>query len=235
MIDMAEPTQLRNPLLDIALFNGLSDKTLQELWSITQIKQYNKHQTIIKEGEKPQGLQCLLKGEVKVSVTEGEGKELILKTLSAGDYFGELALIDDAPRTASIIATTQCETLILSKTNFERLRTSHPELNNTLLINLTKMVRTLTEQVKSLALKDVYGRIRTLLLQHCGTPHSDVQPSHTPQAHSSKDKLTQQGIASRVGSSREMVARIMKELTVGGYIQVEKKHIKLLKPLPEHY
>ncbi len=210
-------------LSQIKLFENLSIDTLELLLQATQTKAYPKHQVLIREGATSTGLQCLISGEVKVYLSDEDGKELVLKTLKPGDYFGELGLLDGAPHTASIITTKPSSIISIKRDSFFDLLTKHPELNQALLINLTSMVRNLTEQVKSLGLKDVYGRVRAFLLEHCTFEHP------------SNDKITQQGIALRIGSSREMVARILKELSVGGYITTEKKHITLLKPLPEHY
>ena len=212
-----------HPLSSIKLFENLSTDTLDLLLEASQTKDYPKHQVLIREGAKSTGLQCLISGEVKVYLSDEDGKELVLKTLQPGESFGELGLLDGAPHTASIITTKPSSIISVNRGNFYDLLNSHPELNQALINNLTSMVRNLTEQVKSLGLKDVYGRVRAFLQEHCET---DLP---------SKEKITQQGIALRIGSSREMVARILKELTVGGYIKTEKKHITLLKTLPEHY
>jgi CRP/FNR family cyclic AMP-dependent transcriptional regulator len=212
-------------LSSVSLFQGLPEIALEALKKGASNRQYPKNTIIINEGDTSNSLYLLISGKVKVFLSDEDGREFVLNSLSPGDYFGEYALLDDERRTASVMTTEKSTFLIIHKENFQRLRLDYPEMNHILINNLVSRIRALTENVKTLALKDVYGRIRTLL---------DSLAEHT-QGGKIEEKLTQQEIANRVGSSREMVARILKDLTTGGYIVSEKKQIRLLKALPEAY
>ncbi|MEJ2679906.1 MAG: Crp/Fnr family transcriptional regulator [Gammaproteobacteria bacterium] len=211
-------------LQSISLFSGLANDTLSAIDRLTTTRQYPKNSIIINEGDVSNSMYLLMEGRVKVYLSEQDGREFILNNLQPGDHFGEFALLDDEKRTASIMTVEPSIFKILLKADFDRLRHEYAEINDVLIGNLVGTIRHLTENVKSLALKDVYGRIRQLLHQLPKNADGRIE-----------EKLTQQEIANRVGSSREMVARILKNLITGGYIHIEKKQITLLKPLPEHY
>jgi len=215
---------MSNALASISLFSGLEPSTLEAIDQLTSTRQYPKNSVIIHEDDVSNSMFLLMSGKVKIYLSDQEGKEFILNSLEPGDYFGEFSLLDDEKRTASVMTVEHSTFKVLLKSDFDKLRIEYPMINDILIGNLVGTIRHLTDSVKSLALKDVYGRIRKLL--------KDLT---TAQVGTIQEKLTQQEIANRVGSSREMVARILKDLTTGGYIQAEKKQITVLKPLPEHY
>ena len=151
-----------------------------------------------------------------------------MNTQGAGDYFGELALLDDSTRSASVRTVEKCEFLHCHERRFQsgarrapqhyppaRAATSHGR------------VRKLTADVKSLALQDVYGRVANVLM--------DLSEERGDGTLFIPEKLTQQDIADRVGASREMVARILKDLTIGEYIRFEGRHIIINTRLPAKY
>ena len=162
-------------------------------------------------------------GSVKVFLSNDEGKEIILNIQRAGEYFGELALIDSGPRSASVITQEKSVLSLISKPDFEAFLHQHPVATVKIMRGLIKRLRALTESVRSLALMDVYGRVAGLLLK-LSKPEGDLRVI--------RDTLTQQDIADRVGASREMVSRILKDLREGGYIEVHDRHITLLERLP---
>lgn len=212
-------------LQSISLFAGLQGDTLTAIDNLTSTRQYPKNSVLINEGDISNSMYLLMNGKVKVYLSDEDGREFILNTLEPGDYFGEFSLLDEQEtRTASVMTVEKSDFKILTRADFDQLRRDYPEINQVLITNLVGTIRHLTDNVKSLALKDVYGRIRKLL-------------NTLAEANDGKinEKLTQQEIANRVGSSREMVARILKDLATGGYIHSEKKQITLLKTLPEHY
>jgi CRP/FNR family cyclic AMP-dependent transcriptional regulator len=140
-----------------------------------------------------------------------------------GDYFGEIALIDGETRTATIVSTEASEVLTIARADFQRILRSSPELMFDLLTVLARKVRMATEKLESLAFDDVYGRLVKLLMQ-LAKPQDGrwiVQ-----------ERLTHQAIADMIGSSREMVSRILKALETGGYISTDKKRIIIERKLP---
>ena len=213
-------------LKNIELFEKLSDEELETLESLAVTRSYPKNTVLINEGDQANAMYFIDSGKVRVYVSDDQGKEFILNTMGEGEYFGELSLLDDEKRSASVITTEKAAFSIIYKDDFTDAISKNPNLALSLLKNLTGRVRQLTDNIKTLALQDVYGRIRKTLMG-LAEDQGDIQVV--------TEKLTQQDIANRIGSSREMVARILKDLQIGGYIETEKKQIKILKKLPESY
>ncbi|MDX1692661.1 MAG: Crp/Fnr family transcriptional regulator [Ketobacteraceae bacterium] len=215
-------------LRNIQLFEQLSEEDLTTLESLAVTRSYPKNTVLINEGDQANAMYFIDSGKVRVFVSDDQGKELILNTMGEGEYFGELSLLDDENRSASVITTEKSSFSIIYKEDFTAAILKNPTLALSLLKNLTSRVRKLTDNIKMLALEDVYGRIRKTLLSLA----EDEADGDTQRI---TEKLTQQDIANRIGSSREMVARILKDLQIGGYIEIEKKQIRILKKLPESY
>lgn len=215
-------------LRNIQLFEQLSDDDLSTLESLAITRSYPKNSVLINEGDQANAMYFIDSGRVRVYVSDDQGKELILNTMGEGEYFGELSLLDDENRSASVITVEKSSFSIIYKDDFTDAILKNPSLALSLLKNLTGRVRQLTDNIKTLALEDVYGRIRKTLLSLA----EDEDDGETQRV---TEKLTQQDIANRIGSSREMVARILKDLQIGGYIEIEKKQIRILKKLPESY
>ena len=207
----------------ISLFSDLGEAEMATLSSKAVRRQYQRNTIIINEGDHSDSLYIISSGKVKVFLSDDAGKEVTLNVQGPGEYFGELALIDAEPRSASVITTEPTRVAILSKADFEVFLKKHPEANLKIMCGLVKRLRVLSEDVKSLALMDVYGRVARLLLQ-LAAEEGGVRVI--------RENLTQQEIANRVGSSREMVSRILKDLKTGGYIEVKNKRIILKEPLP---
>lgn len=210
-------------LENIALFSDLAEKDLELISSHSVIKQYPKSCILINEGDRSDALYVILGGKVKVFLSDEDGKEIILNIQEAGEYFGELALLDEEPRSASVMTLEPSRLMVISKSDFQRCLVANPELALKLIRALAQRVRSLTETVKNLALLDVYGRVARTL-ENLAVEKSGKQVI--------EQKLTHQDIANMVGASREMVSRIMKELTTGGYVQVVNRQITIKGKLP---
>ena len=196
-------------LARLAIFSNLEPQKLDVLKQYSAIRTYPKNTVIIHEGDEASTLYAIESGKVDVYLSNENGREIIINELSAGDTFGELALIDDAPRSASVRTTKASKMIVIQKSGFNELLSSHPELGVHILKYLTKLVRSLSYSIRSLALMDVYGRVARLFLDLADEEEGVLVIHH---------KLTQQDIANRIGASREMVARIMKDLIKGGFI-----------------
>jgi CRP/FNR family cyclic AMP-dependent transcriptional regulator len=216
-----------NVLSQVGIFNGLSEQELEVLAASSVTRQYPKNTVIINDGDHADSLYLIDQGRVKVYCSDKNGKEFIMNTLEPGDYFGELALLDDDRRSASVRTMEKCTFRIIYKEDFQRVITEHPNIAKVLMRNLTRSVRKLTDKVKSLALQDVYGRV-TKVLTTMARPRED-------ESLFIEERLTQQDIADRVGASREMVARILKDLTIGEYIGFEGRNIVINGKLPASY
>ena len=210
----------------ISIFEGLPESELSELQELCITRTYPKNTVIINEGDQANAMFICSDGKVKVYVSDENGREFVLNSMGPGEYFGELSLLDDETRSASVITTEKSTFSILYKDDFTKVVMNNPAISLVLLRNLASRIRTLTDNVKTLALQDVYGRIRKTLMNL----------SHEVDGELIIDeKLTQQDIANRIGSSREMVARILKDLATGGYIEIERKQFRIIKKLPESY
>lgn len=222
-------TNNNNPMMlsRVDLFQGLAEPELAVLSEACVRRQYPKNTVIINERDTADSLYVIVSGRVKIYCSDRNGKEYIVNTLAAGDYFGELALLDDDRRSASVRTMERCAFLVIFKDAFGTVLANHPNLTRILMRNLARRVRCLTHDVRNLALQDVYGRVAGLLTR-LARPR-DGAPAMVPE------KLTQQDIADRVGASREMVARILKDLSVGEYIRWEDRQIVLCNRLPKHY
>lgn len=177
---------------------------------------------LINEGDTTDSLYILLSGRVKIYASSDDGRELVLAEHGPGEYFGELS-IDGEKRSASIKAMETCSCRVVQGSELRQFLADHPDFAMHLTRKLIRMVRRLTEQVRSLALQDVYGRMVRVL-----TELSEPVGEERLLRH----KLTQQDIADCVGSSREMVNRVMKELTAGGYVGQREGRLVILKKLP---
>jgi CRP/FNR family cyclic AMP-dependent transcriptional regulator len=206
----------------IADAKGLSDTLLREIASAGGVKRYPAHAVLINEGDVADTLFIILSGRVKVYAGNEAGKEVILNEHGPGEYVGEVPL-DGGVRSASVMTLEPTTCALVTGANLREFIATHPDFALHLIRNLILRVRTLTDSVKSLALDDVYGRV-VGLLQKLAVPEGGHRA--VPQ------RLTQQEIADRVGASREMVSRIFKELTVGGYLSVQAGRIVLLKNPP---
>jgi len=211
---------------NVPLFAGLGERELEVLQQHAKLRSYPRNIVVISEGDEASTLYMILSGQVKVFLGNEDGKEIIVNMQGPGEHFGELALIDSAPRSASVMTVKPSRLASISKSDFRKMLAEHPDIAFRLIKNLAGRVRVLSENIRNLALLDVYGRVAKTLLS---LAHEDDGKLVI------EERLTQQDIANRVGASREMVARIMKDLVNGQYITVDKKRIQINEKLPEHY
>lgn len=215
-------------LSKVPVFAGLSEAELSLLEQGAVPRNYTRNTIILSEGDETNGLFIVVKGRLRVYCCDDTGKEVTLNDLLPGDSFGELSLLDDQCRSASVMTVEPSRCLVISQAVFRECLESSPELAFNLIRSLASRVRALTENVKSLALMDVYGRVANTLLQL-----AEPDPDHENVVITIP--LTQQDIANRVGASREMVSRILKDLETGGYIHCDHKRFTICEKLPARY
>lgn len=213
-------------LARIGLFAGLDQHEVEALAARAHNKHYPAHTLLAVEGGQSDFLFVILSGSVKIYVSDDDGAEVILAFMGPGDFFGEMALIDNGERCASAMTLEPSRVLSISKTAFRECLTRNPDIAVGLIKTLSGRVRLLNDNVKSLALLDVYGRVARALLQMARPDGEQLVVAQ---------RLTHQDIASMVGSSREMVSRILKDLERGGYIGYRNKHIVIHEKLPRGY
>lgn len=211
-------------LENISLFSALSKRDLDVIGQHTVTKTFPPNTVVLLEGEKSDSLYMILEGKVKVYASEDGGNEVILNMQGRGDFFGEMTLLDDAPRSASVMTMEPTRMSVMSKAAFRDCLAAHPEVAFNLIRMLTQRVRVLTENVKSLALLDVYGRVARTLLNLAAPVGNKLVV---------QQKLTHQEIANMVGASREMVSRILKDLAENGSIKIDRKYITINDSMAE--
>lgn len=203
-------------------FGPLPPETLNALAASSIARRFPKNAVLINEGEHGDSLFIVLSGRLKVYASNEGGKEIVIDFHGPGECVGEMS-IDGSPRSASVVTTEATTCAIVSRAQFREFLHQHPDFALYLIGKLIQRARRATENVKSLALSDVYGRLIRLLNGLARNIDGKMVVS---------EKLTQQDIAERVGSSRDMITRLMKDLIAGGYLAVEDRTIVILKPPP---
>ena len=212
-------------LENIPLFEGVPADALASLSQAAVRRKVRRNAIVISEGDETDSLYIIEQGRVRVFAINDEGKEFILSNLDVGDFFGELALIDEGRRSASVMAVEPCTFLTISKEDVTTWLARHPENAMAMLKAMSRRLRGITEDLTSLALQDVYGRVVRLLLRDAKDEDGVLITG----------PMTQQDIADMVGASREMVSRILQELKRGEYISSHGKRIVVDKRLPRHW
>ncbi len=205
-------------LRTIPLFKDVSDDDLRVMEAVAMEKHVPKGQVVLTEGEVGDSLYTIAAGRVKVFIGDEDGREIILKILGPGDFFGEMSLIDSQPRSASVSTLEASTFRVLSHADFEMCLERAPRIGSTVMQALAKRLRDADRKISTLALMDVYGRVANTLLELAINSNGKLIVG---------EKLSQQDIANMVGASREMVNRILKDLSDRGYISVEQKTITI--------
>jgi CRP/FNR family cyclic AMP-dependent transcriptional regulator len=205
--------------------SALNDQLLQAMSDRGGVKTFPANAVLVNEEDESDSIFILLKGKVKVYGAGANGREVVYTTLGPGEYFGEMTL-DGGPRSASVMTLEPTTCVVVTGANVRDFLAHHPDFALHLIRKLIALVRRSTDTVKRLALDDVYTRIYKLLYELAVDDDGRLVVN---------EKLTQQDIADRVGSSREMVSRIFKQLSIGGYVANEGKRIVLLKKLPARW
>jgi len=203
-------------------FEPLHDEVLRNIATSGVVRTFARNTVLINEGDVGDALYVILSGRVKVYSTNEAGREFVIDFHGAGEYVGEMTL-DGEARSASVMTVEPTTCAVVNRAQFRDFILAHPDFAMHLIDRLIHRLRVTTGNLKSLALSDVYGRLARLL----NTLSQDVDgKSIVPE------KLTQQDIADRVGASRDMIGKLMKDLVAGGYLAVEDRTIAILKKLP---
>ena len=206
-------------LKTVPLFSSLSDEQLRVLQPCLQQRSYPRSSFILRAGEETDALYIILAGRVKVLIPDEQGREVILAVMGPNEFFGEMGLLDDQPRSASVETLEACQMLRFSKSGFIACLKDNFDLAMIIIRNLVKRLRDADRKIESLALIDVYGRVARLLLD---------QAEEIDGMWIVKQAPPKQEIARMIGASREMVSRVMKDLQERGHIRTEKRKVFLL-------
>ena len=204
-------------------FSPLEEATLRAIAETGVVRTFPKNTVLIHEGDTGDALFIVLTGRVKVYASNAQGREFAIAFHGAGEYVGEMTL-DGGVRSASVVTIDPTVCAIVHREQFREFILKNPDFALHLIEKLIMRVRATTEDVKSLALTDVYGRLVRLL-----NTLAVARDDGTAQV---PEKLTQQAIAERVGASRDMFGKLFKDLVAGGYLAIEDRTITVLRKLP---
>ncbi|MDP1716996.1 MAG: cyclic nucleotide-binding domain-containing protein [Burkholderiales bacterium] len=210
-----------NPQLlrTVPLFSSLDDEQLRVLSPFVQLRSYPRSTFILRAGEETDALYVILSGRVKVLIPDEEGHEVILTMMGPHEFFGEMGLLDDQPRSASVETLEVCDMLRFSKAGFMNCLKDNFELAMMVIRNLVRRLRDADRKIESLALIDVYGRVARLIIDMAEEIDGQWIVQRAPP---------KQEIAHMIGASREMVSRVVKDLQLKGLIRTEKRKIFIL-------
>ncbi len=199
---------------------------LRALATHGDVRRYRKGTILIHEGDTGDTVFIMLSGRVKVFCTDPQDKEITFGVFGAGEYFGEMAL-DGGRRSASVITQETSVCAVITRASLLEFIAQRPEFALELLSKVIRRLRLATRDARNLAFIDVYGR-----LSQCLHELSVAQPDGTRRI---VERITHQELASRVGCSREMVSRILKDLDSGGHIRVSDRRIVLVRKFPDRW
>ncbi|HEY3077212.1 MAG TPA: cyclic nucleotide-binding domain-containing protein [Burkholderiales bacterium] len=202
----------------VPLFASFPEDQLRMLTTMVTRRSASRSTTIMAGGDATDSLYIVLSGRLKVMMSDSDGKEVILSILGPGEFFGEMGLIDDEPRSASVVTIEPCELLSISKRDFKKCLLENSDMSMAVMRGLVRRLREADRKIGSLALLDVYGRVARLLLDMAENVNGEKVVTK---------RLPKQDIAKMIGASREMVSRVMKDLQTGGYIEMRGSSIVL--------
>lgn len=210
-----------NPVVlkTVPLFAAFSDQQIGMLLNYVQHRSYPRNVYVMQAGDETDSLYVILSGKVKVVIADDQGREVILGFMGSQDFFGEMGLLDDQPRSASIYTLEPCEMLRLSKAGFVSCLKENSDVAMLVIRNLVRRLREADRKIESLALVDVSGRVARLLMDMAQEVEGRLVVPRMP---------AKQEIARMIGASREMVSRVVKELEVRGLIRTERRSVVIM-------
>ncbi|MGE3151990.1 MAG: Crp/Fnr family transcriptional regulator [Nitrospiraceae bacterium] len=212
-------------LKHIRLFDGISPSEMQEMEKITRMEEVKKRQPLYLPGDPSSNVYLLKKGRVKIANTAPSGKEVTFDILEPGEVFGELEVLEDAPRSTSAEALDDALICVIPRKDFDQYLAMHPNVT----VKLTKLIglrlKKIQSRIEDLVFRDVPARLAHLL--------SELSKSDgvaEKQGVRLKVKLTHQEMANLIGCSRETVSATMGQFRDQGLIQMDGRTITILKP-----
>jgi CRP/FNR family cyclic AMP-dependent transcriptional regulator len=200
------------------IFQGLSEDKLASVARCAIMRRAPRGSTVVNAGDRTDFVYFVLTGSLKVLVSDEDGREVILTMIGQGEIFGEMGVVDEEPRSATVTAVTPADLVTISKADFRRILQENFEVSLHLMRNLARRLRVADRKIESLALMDVYGRVARLLLD---------MAAEEGGGRIVKRKISKQDIAKMIGASREMVSRVMKDLQTQGLINETDEGIVL--------
>lgn len=197
-------------LRTLPVFHGLADETLARVAGAASLRGVARGEVVMNAGDRADNVYFILSGDFRVLVGDDEGREVILSVMRFGDFFGEMGVIDDYSRSATVQAVHPGELVVIAKSDFRSILVDSSDISLQIMRSLVSRLRTASRKIESLALLDVYGRVARLLLDLSEKTSDGIWVVSQPPS--------KQDIAKMIGASREMVSRVMKELQEQGLI-----------------
>jgi CRP/FNR family transcriptional regulator/CRP/FNR family cyclic AMP-dependent transcriptional regulator len=211
-------------LENVPLFAALDAEGLREFAAAVKRRAFRTGEVIFHRDDSGQVLYVIQSGKVKIYITSPDGQEVSLAVFGPGDYFGELALVDGQPRSASAVAIEPVETFALQRTDFIKAVMHHPRIAIQLMTVLSRRLRQTDAMIEDLLFLDVHGRVAKKLLEL-----ADLHGVRTPQGIRIDLRLTQGDLAAMVGASRESVNKVMGYFTDKCFISTDKYKITIMR------
>lgn len=209
-------------LKNIPIFSNLSSKQRNLIQSCCRNITVSTSKVILYQEEQSYDLYIILSGKVKVSLINKSGREVILDTLTDGDFFGELSLFDEKPRSATVTAMSSASIMVLPRDAFMGIIKKNLDIMVNLLTVMAMRLRNADERIETLAFVDVYGRVAKTLI--------DIAKSKGKVSSDGFIAIqgpTHQMIADQIGASREAVTKAFKSLVASGLIIVNGREITI--------
>ena len=216
---------MSDALAAVPLFGGLDEDGLSNLMRGMRVRRFRRGETVFHLGDPGDALFIVMSGSIKITLPADTGDEAILATLRPGDFFGELALLDGAPRSATAIAIEATETYVLPRDRFRDLIATEPIMRDALLATMAAEVRRLTHHVEELHFLDITGRLASRLARLANESGATAQPDGTIRL---AGPLTQGDLAAMIGCTRQSVNKLLGMFTDDGLIRLERDRIVVL-------
>ena len=213
-----------------ALFAELDERELASIAAVAKTRRFAKDDTVFHADESGDIFCLIREGRVKVTMISPEGKEIILSLLGPGDFFGEMALLDDEPRSATVVATESLELVTIWRSDFLQILSENFSITKKVLAELSRRLRSASNRIESLATMDVYGRLARFFLDQARTNGKVLDNGYVAVT-----RPTHQAIANMIGTSRETVSRLIHDLMRQGLLLSEGKTIYLKKTALEQF
>jgi CRP-like cAMP-binding protein len=215
---------LAETLAGIPFFSGLDSASLERVGAGMRMRRFRRGEVIFHQGDPGDALFIVMTGAIKIMLPSDTGDEAILATLRPGDVFGELALLDGAPRSATATTLEATETLILPRDQFRELLATEPAIRDALLAAIAGELRRLTNHVEELHFLDITGRLASRLARLAAESGTTL-PDGSIRLRS---PLTQGDLAAMIGCTRQSVNKLLGMFTDDGLIRLDRDNIVVL-------
>jgi CRP-like cAMP-binding protein len=212
----------RDMIKNVSIFSDLSEGALASIERLVVEKNFPRDSLIVGQEDAGDSLFVVTRGKVKVVLYGRSGREVILSIFGPGEFFGEMSLLDNQPRSANVIALEDATLLVLERRAFAEHLQQYPRTALNILAEMSRRLRRADAVIGNLALLDVYGRVARFLRELARREGEGADGAVVI-----RQRPTQQEIASMIGTSRETVSRALSEFQRRGYVEMSGKRILL--------